>query len=82
MLHTVLQIDPQHFRANLLLGRILTLQGHPEEAVFYLKQATSSEPDNFEPHAFLADAYDQLGDAQAATAERNRSESLKRTSKQ
>lgn len=81
LLHTVLEISPQHFHANLLLGRILTLQDRADEALPYLKQAASSEPDNFEPHAFLADAYEQLGDSQAATTERDRAESLKRTSK-
>ena len=44
----------------------------------YLKQAIASEPDNFEPHAFLADAYEQGGNAEAAASERNRAESLKK----
>jgi predicted Zn-dependent protease len=61
----------------LLLGRILSLQHQPEEALPYLKQAASSEPTNFEAHAFLADAYDALGDSQTAASERARSESLK-----
>ncbi len=81
LLHTVLQLSPEHFRANLLLGRILSLQHQPEEALPYLKQAAVSEPTNFEPHAFLADAYDQLGNSQAASVERDRAESLKHGTK-
>jgi arylsulfatase A-like enzyme/thioredoxin-like negative regulator of GroEL len=81
LLRKVIEADPQHFHANLLLGRILTLQHQPEEALPYLKQAASSEPTNFEAHAFLADAYDELGDPQTAASERARSESLKGTSK-
>jgi arylsulfatase A-like enzyme/Flp pilus assembly protein TadD len=77
LLRNVLSADPQHFRGNLLLGRILSLQHQPEEALPYLKQAASSEPTNFEAHAFLADAYDALGDSQTAASERARSESLK-----
>jgi tetratricopeptide (TPR) repeat protein len=78
LLKTVLQLNPEHFRANLLLGRILTLQNRPEEALPYLKQAVRSEPGNFEAHAFLADAYDQLGNSRDATIERDRAEALKR----
>jgi arylsulfatase A-like enzyme/Flp pilus assembly protein TadD len=77
LLHQVIQQNPEHFRANLLLGRILTLQQRPEDALPYLKQAVVSEPNNFEAHQFLADAYEQGGNAEAAASERNRAESLK-----
>jgi predicted Zn-dependent protease len=76
----VLEQNPQHFRANLLLGRILTLQHHAQEAEPYLKQAVNSEPGNFEAHAFLADAYDQLGNTAEASSERARAQALKNTS--
>jgi len=77
LLHTVLQLNPKHFRANLLLGRILTLQHQAAEAMPYLKEAASLEPDNFEPHDFLADGLDQLGESQSAATERARAQSLK-----
>jgi arylsulfatase A-like enzyme/cytochrome c-type biogenesis protein CcmH/NrfG len=82
LLQAVLKISPDHFRANLLLGRIFTLQNKSNEALPYLKQAVNTEPANFEAHAFLADAYDQLGNVQNATAERDRSESLKQKPRQ
>jgi arylsulfatase A-like enzyme/thioredoxin-like negative regulator of GroEL len=81
LLLAVVQLNPQHFRANLLLGRILTLQHRSGEALPYLKQAESSEPDNFEPHAFLADALDDLGESQSAATERARAEALKQHAK-
>jgi predicted Zn-dependent protease len=77
----VVELYPQHFRANLLLGRILTLQNHAADAVPYLKQAVSSEPRNFEPHAFLADALEQLGEKESAGAERARAQALKEGAK-
>jgi arylsulfatase A-like enzyme/predicted Zn-dependent protease len=81
LLLAVLQLNPQHFRANLLLGRILTLQHRCGEALPYLHSAESSEPDNFEPHAFLADALDELGESQSAATERARAEALKQRAK-
>jgi choline-sulfatase len=77
LLLAVLELDPQHFRANLLLGRILTLQHRSGEALPYLNHAESAEPENFEPHAFLADALEELGESQRAAAERARAEALK-----
>ncbi|MGH9540146.1 MAG: sulfatase-like hydrolase/transferase [Terriglobales bacterium] len=79
LLRRVIQVNPDHFRANLLLGRILTLQQRPEEALPYLKQAVVSEPNNFEAHEFLADAYEQGGNAEAAASERSLAGSLKRS---
>jgi arylsulfatase A-like enzyme/thioredoxin-like negative regulator of GroEL len=81
LLQQVIQLNPEHFRANLLLGRIFTLQHRSDDALPYLKQAVISDPDNFEAHTFLADGYEQQGNTQAATSERNRAEALKRSLK-
>ena len=78
LLQQVIQLNPEHFRANLLLGRIFSLQHRPDDALPYLKQAVASAPDNFEAHAFLADAYEQQGNSQAAASERGRAAALKR----
>jgi predicted Zn-dependent protease len=72
LLQQVIQLNPEHFRANLLLGRILFLQGNPQGALDNLKKATQVQPDSREAHLFLADAYDQLGDAVRAAQERAR----------
>jgi len=71
-LDTCLGLDPAHYRANLLRGRILSLQGKPAEALPNLKKAAEVQPDSREAHKFLADAYDQMGDSVSAAAERTR----------
>jgi tetratricopeptide (TPR) repeat protein len=65
-----LKLDPNHYRANLLRGRILSLQHKPGDALANLKKAAEVQPDSREAHLFLADAYDQLGDTANAEAER------------
>ena len=56
-----LALDPAHYRANLLLGRILSLQGQAAAAVPHLEAAAASPAASGEAHRFLADAYEQLG---------------------
>ena len=60
-LDTTLQLAPNHYRANLLRGRILSLQHDPVAALPNLEKATKVEPESREAHLFLADAYEQLG---------------------
>ena len=60
-LDTTLGLSPDHYRANLLRGRILSLQGNPLGALDNLEKATQVQPDSSEAHLFLADAYQQLG---------------------
>jgi arylsulfatase A-like enzyme/Tfp pilus assembly protein PilF len=55
-LHAAIDLDPKHFRANLLLGRILTLQGDADRAVPYLRTAVAVQPTNAEANQFLNDA--------------------------
>ena len=76
-LDTTLSLSPNHYRANLLRGRILSLQGHAEEAVPNLQKAVEVQPDSYEAHAFLADAYAQLGRQLDADRERAEAERLK-----
>ncbi|HSS97108.1 MAG TPA: tetratricopeptide repeat protein, partial [Terriglobales bacterium] len=78
LLNKVLEISPDHFRANLLLGRIIYLQGDPAAALLRLEKATQIAPNSGEAHSFLADAYSQLGRDTDATRERERSKSLPR----
>ena len=69
-LDTTLGISPDHYRANLLRGRILSLQGNPLGALNNLEKAAQVQPDSREAHLFLAEAFQQLG--RAADAERER----------
>ena len=62
-LDTCLGLNPDHYRANLLRGRLLSLLRKPSEAVPNLEKAVLIEPESREAHLFLADAYAQLGRA-------------------
>jgi tetratricopeptide (TPR) repeat protein len=75
-LDSTLSISPDHYRANLLRGRILTLQGNPLGALNNLEKATQIQADSREAHLFLADAYDQLGRAADAQNERATAQKL------
>jgi arylsulfatase A-like enzyme/Flp pilus assembly protein TadD len=60
-LDETLSLNPDHYRANLLRGRILSLQGHPAEGLANLEKAAQVQPDSREAHLFLSAAYEQLG---------------------
>ncbi len=74
-LDTALGLDPDHYRANLLRGRILSLQGNPAGALANLEKAAEVQPDSREAHLFLAEAYAQLG--READAQRERATAQK-----
>ena len=73
-LDTCLGLSPDHYRANLLRGRLLSLLGKPSEALPNLQKAASVEPDSREAHLFLAEAYAQLGRSAEEKVERTRAE--------
>jgi arylsulfatase A-like enzyme/Flp pilus assembly protein TadD len=69
-LDSTLSLTPDHYRANLLRGRILSLQGNPAAAIVNLEKAAQVQPDSREAHSFLADAYTQSGRTFDAERER------------
>ena len=75
-LDSTLGLSPDHYRANLLRGRILALQGNPLGALNNLEKAIQVQPDSREAHLFLADAYAQLGRALDAARERGLAQNL------
>ena len=75
-LDSCLSISPDHYRANLLRGRILSLQGNPLAALANLENAARVQPDSSEAHLFLADAYKQLGRVFDAERERGLAQQL------
>jgi predicted Zn-dependent protease len=75
-LRAALALEPRHFRANLLLGRILTLQGQAAAALPHLQTAAGVQPADAEAHRFLADAYEKLGNAEEAAKARRRAAEL------
>jgi arylsulfatase A-like enzyme len=66
----VLDVDPENYGTNLLLGRVLTLTGKPTAALPRLKKAAALDPTKPEPHAFMAEAYEKLGQKVSAARER------------
>jgi arylsulfatase A-like enzyme/Tfp pilus assembly protein PilF len=77
-LRAALALEARHFRANLLLGRLLTLQNQSATAVKFLETAADVQPANSEAHEFLADAYEKTGHAAAAAKERQRAQELRK----
>jgi tetratricopeptide (TPR) repeat protein len=71
-LDTTLGLSPDHYRANLLRGRILSLQAKPDQALLNLEKAAEVQPDSREVHLFLAQAYAQLGRVGDAQREQTR----------
>jgi len=65
-------LDPRHFRANLLLGRLYGMQRQPTAALPYLRQAAKIDPGSPEAHQFLANVYKEMG--QEANARREQAE--------
>ena len=72
-----LEIDPDYFEANLTYGRLLLSEGQTDAAVAKLTRAVKIAPDSADAHAFLAEAYDKLGQAQNASEERMKAARLK-----
>jgi Tfp pilus assembly protein PilF len=80
-LQTALELNPDHYRANLLMGRICALQGDPSAGLPHLEKAVKLTPTSREAHLFLADAYEKLGretDAQRERAAAERAGASKR----
>ncbi len=75
-LDTTLELTPDHYRANLLRGRILSLQGNQAGAIVNLEIAVKVQPESREAHLFLADAYEKLGRTVDAERERAAAQSL------
>jgi predicted Zn-dependent protease len=72
-----LKIDPDHFLTNLKYGEMLFREGDAAGALRKLSRAVKVDPKSAEAHAFLADAYQQLGQAENSSRERAGAAQLK-----
>jgi tetratricopeptide (TPR) repeat protein len=52
-----LELNPDNYRANLLLGRMLALQDRPKEAIPLQQRAVKLEPQSADAHKFLGNVY-------------------------
>jgi len=73
---SALQIDPDNFPANLLLGRLLIVQQHATDALPYLAKAAKLRPDSIDVHRFLSDVYRDLGQEAKAQRETDEAERI------
>jgi predicted Zn-dependent protease len=64
-----LELNPDNYRANLLLGRMLAMQDRPKEAVPLLQRAVKLEPQSADAHKFLGNVYTVLGEEEKARRE-------------
>lgn len=80
-LQAALDLEPDHYRANLLYGRIRTLQGDVAAAIPLLERAARSAEASAESHLFLAEAYLKAGRTEDAERERRKA-SVKGPAKQ
>jgi choline-sulfatase len=79
-LKITLDMVPDHYRSNLLRGRIIYLQGDAAAAIPNLQAATKAEPNSVEAHTFLSEAYAQSGNATAAATQQAIAAKLKSAS--
>jgi predicted Zn-dependent protease len=78
-LETTLNLEPENYRANLVLGRMLTLHGKTVLALPYLKKAALLQPGAPDPHLFLADTFAGLGQKGNAHSEQAEGQRLRGT---
>jgi len=71
-----LELDANHFLANLKYGELLVVEGKAAAALPKLSRAAKVDPKSAEAHAFLARAYEALGQKQNAQRERAKAAQL------
>jgi predicted Zn-dependent protease len=72
-----LDLNPDNYRANLLLGRLFAMQDRPKEALPLLQRAVKLEPQSADAHKFLGNVYTVLGEEQQARREEAEAQRLK-----
>jgi tetratricopeptide (TPR) repeat protein len=63
-----LELNPDNYRANLLLGRMLALQDRPKETMPLQQRAVKLEPQSADAHKFLGNVYTVLGEEERRRA--------------
>jgi arylsulfatase A-like enzyme/Tfp pilus assembly protein PilF len=71
-----LKINPNHFRGNLFLGRLFGMQNNAAAALPFLQKAARLQPQSPDAHAYLANIYVELGQAENARREQAEAERL------
>ena len=71
-----LQLNPSHFRANLMFGRLLGMHDDAVAALPYLRKAVELQPQSPDAHKFLANVYTELGQGENARREQAEAQRL------
>jgi len=71
-----LRLNPEHYQANLYLGRLLGMQNRAAEALAFVQKAVSLQPQSPDAHKFLANVYVELGRTEDARHEQTEAERL------
>jgi len=71
-----LQLNPSHFRANLMFGRLLGMHDDAVAALPYLRKAVELQPQSPDAHKFLANVYAELGQGENARREQAEAQRL------
>jgi choline-sulfatase len=74
---SALRLNPEHYKANLMFGRLLGMHDDPGRALLYLQKAVKLQPESPDGHKFLANVYTELG--QTENAQREQAEALRLT---
>jgi tetratricopeptide (TPR) repeat protein len=72
----ILEVSPDDYFANLLLGRALIFSGDPAGALPKLKKAAALQPKAPEPHLALSNAYLKMGRFDDAAQEQYEAQQL------
>jgi len=73
---TALRLNPNHYRANLMFGRLLGMHDDASGAVPYLRKAVELQPQSADAHKFLANVYAEMGQEENARRERAEAQRL------
>jgi arylsulfatase A-like enzyme/Tfp pilus assembly protein PilF len=75
-----LHLNPNHYRANLMLGRLLGMENQPAQALPFLRKAVELQPRSPDGHKFLANIYIELGQEDNARREQSEAARLQKLS--
>ena len=73
---TTLRLNPNHYRANLMFGRLLGMHDNASGALPYLRKAVKLQPQSPDAHKFLANVYIELGQDENARREQAEAQRL------
>ena len=73
---TALQLNPNHYGANLMFGRLLGMHDDALGALPYLRKAVELQSHSPDAHKFLANIYTELGQEENARRERAEAQRL------